>query len=390
MTCRRRKLIKRTSYRCIAAHVPAIKASSDIIDFKAVYSRSSRTATSFSLDKQVADYKLDVYHGDDGLEELLKRDDIHAVIIALPIPKQPEIVEKALRAGKHVLSEKPIGPDVASAKKLVEMYESEFKNKGQNLEWRVAENFAHEPAVLRAAELVGSGESPLGPVLYYDVKVVNNVKSGSKYHATEWRNVPQYQGGFLMDGGVHSVAALRVILGSAKPTHLVGQSSLHRTHLGPHDTIFAITSLPSSTVPPHGDPNFPQPENLEMGKSTPSGTFLMSFSAPRTPEGTPQVYTITCLNAVLKVTMGSKWTVEVLSEDPSVVSFAGAAGQKGGESFDSVGVKEEVRQFAEKVLGKSKDGEVKNNGEPRGALWDVEFVQAALRSGGKEVVLADQ
>jgi hypothetical protein len=99
----------------------------------------------------VADYKLDVYHGDDGLDELLKRDDIHAVIIALPIPKQPEIVEKALRAGKHVLSEKPIGPDVASAKKLVEMYESEFKNKGQNLEWRVAENFAHEPAVLRAA-----------------------------------------------------------------------------------------------------------------------------------------------------------------------------------------------------------------------------------------------
>jgi hypothetical protein len=102
------------------------------------------------------------------------------------------------------------------------------------------------------------------------------------------------------------------------------------------------------------------------------------------------VYTITCLNAVLKVTMGGKWTVEVLSEDPSVLSFAGAAGQKGGESFDSVGVKEEVRQFAEKVLGKTKDGEVQNNGEPRGALWDVEFVQAALRSGGKEIVLADQ
>ena len=164
----------------------------------------------------MADYKLDVYHGDDGLEELLKRDDIHAVIIALPIPKQPEIVEKALRAGKHVLSEKPIGPDVASAKKLVEMYESEFKNKGQNLEWRVAENFAHEPSVIRASELIKSGKGALGEVLYYDVKVVNHVQAGSKYHATEWRTVPQYQGGFLLDGGVHAVAALRVVLGDVK------------------------------------------------------------------------------------------------------------------------------------------------------------------------------
>lgn len=199
------------------AHVPAIKAASDIIDFKAVYSRSSRTATSFSLDKSVVDFNLDVYHGDDGLSQLLKRDDIHAVIIALPIPKQPEIVELALKAGKHVLSEKPIAPDVAGAKKLIEVYETQYKP--QSLSWRVAENFAHEPSVLRARDLVQSGKGPLGPVLYYDVKVVNHVKSGSKYHATEWRNVPQYQGGFLMDGGVHSVAALRVVLGDAKSVH---------------------------------------------------------------------------------------------------------------------------------------------------------------------------
>lgn len=53
----------------------------------------------------MADLKLDVYHGDDGLDELLKREDIDAVIVALPIPKQPEIIEKALKAGKHVLSE---------------------------------------------------------------------------------------------------------------------------------------------------------------------------------------------------------------------------------------------------------------------------------------------
>jgi predicted dehydrogenase len=198
----------------LSAHVPAIKAASDLVSFKAVYSRSSRTATSFSLDKSVIDFKLDVYHGDDGLDTLLARDDIDAVIIALPIPTQPEIIKKCLEAGKHVLSEKPIGPDVASAKSLIETYESTYASK--NLHWRVAENFAHEPSVIRASELIKSGKGPLGPVLYYDVKTVNHVKAGSKYHATEWRTVPQYQGGFLLDGGVHAVAALRVVLGDVK------------------------------------------------------------------------------------------------------------------------------------------------------------------------------
>lgn len=100
------------------------------------------------------------------------------------------------------------------------------------------------------------------------------------------------------------------------------------------------------------------------------------------------MYTITCLNGIVRLSGGGKWTVEVLSEDPSVLKFAGKSGEKGGEEFKGMGVEVEVRQFAEDILGKGEKRE--NNGEPRGALWDVEFVQAALRSGGKEVVLAEQ
>lgn len=36
---------------------------------------------------------------------MLKREDVQAVIVALPISSQPEIIEKAWKAGKHVLSE---------------------------------------------------------------------------------------------------------------------------------------------------------------------------------------------------------------------------------------------------------------------------------------------
>lgn len=88
----------------LQAHVPAI-LKSDLITLKALYSRSSRTVTSASLSPKLANLNLDTYHGDDGLEELLKREDIQAVIIALPITKQPAIIEQCLKAGKHVLSE---------------------------------------------------------------------------------------------------------------------------------------------------------------------------------------------------------------------------------------------------------------------------------------------
>jgi predicted dehydrogenase len=63
---------------------------------------------------------------------------------------------------------------------------------------------------LAAAEILKN--PALGPVLYYNVSVVNNVALGIKYHATEWRAVPDYQGGFLLDGGVHFAAAIRVCL----------------------------------------------------------------------------------------------------------------------------------------------------------------------------------
>jgi predicted dehydrogenase len=131
----------------------------------------------------------------------------------LPISVQPSIIEKALKAGKHVLSEKPIAPDVQTARRLIKVYETDYKPR--NISWRVAEDYAHEPGILRAGELVQSGNGPLGPVLFYECKIVSHIESGNRLHATEWRRYPEHQGGFILDGGVHVAAALRVVLGDA-------------------------------------------------------------------------------------------------------------------------------------------------------------------------------
>jgi predicted dehydrogenase len=101
-----------------------------------VYSRSRKSAESLGADTEL-------YSDDSGAgktyHDLLLRPDVDAVIIALPILSQPEYIEAALAAGKHVLSEKPIAGDLKAAKHLIQYYKSDRVKGGAT--WGVAENY---------------------------------------------------------------------------------------------------------------------------------------------------------------------------------------------------------------------------------------------------------
>ena len=117
-------------------HFEAIAASPNAT-CAALWSRSEATVNKLLEDnKSPADVKT--YFGPEGLDELLASSEVDAVVIALPISTIPEYVIKALQAGKHVISEKPVGKDVQTAKALIERYEAEFQHTG--LHWRVAES----------------------------------------------------------------------------------------------------------------------------------------------------------------------------------------------------------------------------------------------------------
>lgn len=81
---------------------------------------------------------------------MLARADIVGVLIALPIRNQPEFIEAALKAGKHVFSEKPVGPDVESAKKLISWYRGIAEES--KVTWAVAEQFRFLPKYAWAAQ----------------------------------------------------------------------------------------------------------------------------------------------------------------------------------------------------------------------------------------------
>lgn len=61
---------------------------------------------------------------------------------------------------------------------------------------------------------------------------------------TEWRKSPEYQGGFVLDGGIHIIGALRYLLSrnvnNDSITTVSAHSTLQQAHLAPIDTVKAV------------------------------------------------------------------------------------------------------------------------------------------------------
>ncbi|CAA7263395.1 unnamed protein product [Cyclocybe aegerita] len=350
------------------AHLPALAVLGDVAPpLRAVYSRSEKSAHDLAAAAAVA-LKLSespsVYHDTGGdassnLDALLARPDITAVIVVLPITLQPSIVLKALAAGKHVISEKPVAPDVKQGLDLIYTYNQQYKPKG--LVWRVAENFEAEPGYRKAGEIVRSGK--IGEVKFFKAVVVNHIDKDSKWYKSPWRTIPDYQGGFLLDGGVHTIAALRVMLPHPL-THLSGFASLAKDYLAPHDTIHAIVKAADHF---HGTAEF-------------------TWASPTKARPQADGFVITGTDGWVAVNMEWAPTPRVIVKVRSLVKVEGKSDEEHEEVLElpSSGVAAELGSFFGTIGGKD-DG--LGLGDPLKALGDVAFIQAALNSDGQLVDL---
>jgi predicted dehydrogenase len=97
--------------------------------------------------------------------ELVADPAVDAVMVATPVHTHFEIAVAALRAGKHVLVEKPMTDQVATSSLLVE------EAARRNLVLMVDHTFVYTGAVRTIAGLVSSGE--IGDIYYYDSTRVN-------------------------------------------------------------------------------------------------------------------------------------------------------------------------------------------------------------------------
>jgi len=209
-------------------HLPAIKRLGDTFEVVAIYSRTQASAAALAAH---VPNPVNLYTE---LDPLLARDDIEAVDILLPIAVMPPVIEKALASGKHIISEKPIAPDVATARRLIEA------QRGQV--WMVAENWRYEDAFQKAEPIVGE----MGRLIMCHFPIHSPMLPDNKYYASGWRFSGNFPGGMLMDGGVHHVAAMRMLLGEI--SEVSAFTAQVRDDLPPADTLSVAMRFASGLI----------------------------------------------------------------------------------------------------------------------------------------------
>jgi predicted dehydrogenase len=133
-------------------------------------------------------------------EALLADPDIDAVYISLPNALHLEWTRRALKAGKHVLCEKPLGRRAADVAEVFDLAERHGRVLMEAFMYR------HHPQTVRLVELVRSGS--IGAL-----RVVRAAFSFNARDPADVRLSVGMDGGSLMDVGCYCVSAARLLAG---------------------------------------------------------------------------------------------------------------------------------------------------------------------------------
>jgi len=148
--------------------------------------------------------------GYDSYDALLADPEIDAVYIPLPNHLHVEWAQKAMRAGKHVLCEKPIAMKADEIDPLIALRDE------TGLLCAEAYMIVHHPQWQRAREIVQSGG--IGDLVLVDAvfSYDNSADTGNI------RNTPETGGGGIPDIGVYTFGSVRFVTGQ-EPAALAAQ-----------------------------------------------------------------------------------------------------------------------------------------------------------------------
>jgi len=135
--------------------------------------------------------------------DALADSNVEAIIVSVLNNSLAPIARDGIRAGKHVLIEKPAGVSAAEIDELIALATE------KNVQVRVGYNHRFHPALLHARKLVDTGA--LGPLLFLRGRYGHGGRIG---YDREWRADPNLSGGGeLIDQGVHLIDLARWFLG---------------------------------------------------------------------------------------------------------------------------------------------------------------------------------
>ena len=154
-------------------------------------------------------------------EEMLKNSEIDVVDICTPNNLHLEMIEKAVRAGKHILCEKPLAISAEEAERILKV------TKGSDKCYGMVFNNRHLPSVIRACQIVKEGK--LGRILSFR-SVYRHSSGTDPEKVAGWKQNKDICGaGVLFDLGSHAIDLLCCVLGGGeenKITHVKAVSQI--------------------------------------------------------------------------------------------------------------------------------------------------------------------
>ncbi|GMH07580.1 hypothetical protein Nepgr_009420 [Nepenthes gracilis] len=257
---------------------------------------------------------------------------------------------RLLKAGKHVIQEKPAAASINEAEIALSHYKSVFGSMPNPLIWAVAENYRFEPALVEGKKLVAD----VGKMMSVQLIVEGSMNNENPYFSSSWRR--NFSGGFILDMGVHMIAGLRMLVGCEVTS------------------VSALTSHVDMTLPPPD--NISSTFQLENGCS---GVFVMSVST-RSPK---IFWRIVGLNGTVQVERGN-----IDGRRGFVVLKYSSDGQCKTSFYQFSGVNEELKAFihdiSEVTLKKASNHKAEARLSFAEGARDVAVLDAMLESGSKQ------
>ena len=186
-------------------HMPAIKSvdRADMVAFcDLVEEKARKAAAEYGIEgaKVYTDYK-----------EMLKDESIDVCYVLTPNRSHADLTCDALRAGKHVMCEKPMAKTAADAKRMVQV----AKETGKKL--TIGYQHRHKAASQYLKQVIGRGD--LGEIYYSKALAIR--RRGTPNWGV-FLNEYEQGGGPLIDIGTHSLDLTLYLMDNYEPRMVVG------------------------------------------------------------------------------------------------------------------------------------------------------------------------
>lgn len=329
-------------------YIPILAEIADLVQLKYIWSRTEESArVTVELAKKHFP-AVECKWGEEGLQDIIRDDSILGVAVVLAGQAQVDMSLKLIKAGKHVIQEKPAASNIGEIATALASYKSVCSKPSQPI-WAVAENYRFEPAFAEGNKLVAD----IGDMMNVQVIIEGSMDSSNPYFSSSWRR--NFDGGFILDMGVHFIAGLRMLVGSE------------------------VTSVSARTT--HVDQSLPPPDVI-------SSNFILE-------NGCSGVYTMVVSSRSPKLfwrVVGLKGTIQIERGNQEgkhgyTVLFWGTDGQCKSTFYPFSGVQEELKCFLHDISKATLKKEIAYEAESRSSYVegarDVAVLEAMLESGKK-------